>query len=437
MFKNILIIFLAVVVIILFMGLHKRYVSELLDLWFRNKLKRKTTQELLTNEDYDDEPVDESEGVKRKFTFVVSNSSLPDVNGEVEYGGQIYHITSDMASGSYQVTLPEISLLGNTVFPETTMVVKFKDIDPCYFSTQYRSCMNTFDDSSEYTYSRMTIDRLMKLITGKLQSLLEYTNPFDRKYEIIADGDKEGFSIRALRDISYRVKKGQMGGKVDSEKNLSQFGECWIDMGCSSRGGALVTDNAVISGAIDVSGRAIISDNSYVDGCGRIGDSVIIGGKAKLSGDLHLHGNIFIADAVNLSGRITINGNPIIRGNISLRGTVEIGDNVKMVGDYDLYGEFVLKGQEELTAPPFYFHAGYPVTITQKYLCINTTHKPFEEWLNLTEDEVSDMPVEVYNFWKNWGPSIIKMREEGSSDHNREFVKRLAFKDDRDERFSL
>ena len=57
----------------------------------------------------------------------------------------------------------------------------------------------------------------------------------DKKYELIPS-DMEGlFRIKALKDFS-NVKKGDIGGYVESEKNLSQDGNCWI------------YDNAVVMG---------------------------------------------------------------------------------------------------------------------------------------------------------------------------------------------
>ena len=47
------------------------------------------------------------------------------------------------------------------------------------------------------------------------------------KYEL-TDNKKNGLTqIRALRDFGA-VKAGDLGGWIESEKNLSQGGDCWV-----------------------------------------------------------------------------------------------------------------------------------------------------------------------------------------------------------------
>lgn len=57
-----------------------------------------------------------------------------------------------------------------------------------------------------------------------------------KKYEIVKDNFKEiygikVYKIRALKDIKNRhqdIKKGDLDGYVESERNLSQYDNCWI-----------------------------------------------------------------------------------------------------------------------------------------------------------------------------------------------------------------
>ena len=49
----------------------------------------------------------------------------------------------------------------------------------------------------------------------------------EKKYELIPS-DKEGlYRVKALKDFS-NVKKGDIGGYVECESNLSHNGKCWI-----------------------------------------------------------------------------------------------------------------------------------------------------------------------------------------------------------------
>ena len=54
----------------------------------------------------------------------------------------------------------------------------------------------------------------------------------DKKYEILLEDKieykrKTLYKIRALRDFS-NVKAGDIGGYIESEKNLSHHGSCWV-----------------------------------------------------------------------------------------------------------------------------------------------------------------------------------------------------------------
>ena len=100
----------------------------------------------------------------------------------------------------------------------------------------------------------------------------------DNKYELIPS-DKEGlFRVKALRDFND-VKKGDIGGYVECEKNLSQLGDCWI------YGNAIVRDETVVMGDAKVCGNAKVYDNAIVMGKARIGGNTVIQGNAIIGGD--------------------------------------------------------------------------------------------------------------------------------------------------------
>ena len=77
--------------------------------------------------------------------------------------------------------------------------------------------------------------------------------------------------IRALSDVRSGVVKGDLGGYVQNEDNLSQEGTCWIfddAIACESSfvdQQATVSGTAVIRGSALVSGRAMIRQNAVVD----------------------------------------------------------------------------------------------------------------------------------------------------------------------------
>ena len=71
----------------------------------------------------------------------------------------------------------------------------------------------------------------------------------ERKYkltdECITICDRKLYRIKALKDFSC-IKKGDEGGFVESEDNLSQEDNCWILGNAKVFGNAVVRDNAMI-----------------------------------------------------------------------------------------------------------------------------------------------------------------------------------------------
>ena len=93
--------------------------------------------------------------------------------------------------------------------------------------------------------------------------------------------------IRALRDIPrYHVKAGDLGGLVEMETNLTQFGDAWVADNAIVFGNTIVRDNAKIYGHACVSGNALVSDIAIV--CG----SAIVSGNAMVYGDENVTKNI-------------------------------------------------------------------------------------------------------------------------------------------------
>jgi len=72
--------------------------------------------------------------------------------------------------------------------------------------------------------------------------------------------------IRALKDFGS-VKAGSLGGFIESEKNLSQEGTCWIN------DYAKVFDNARVSDNAQVSELARVYDNARINGLAWVSDN--------------------------------------------------------------------------------------------------------------------------------------------------------------------
>ena len=76
--------------------------------------------------------------------------------------------------------------------------------------------------------------------------------------------------IKAIVAIGATVAPGDIGGWIESENNLSVYGNAWV------YGNAKVFDKALVYGNAKVSGDAIVSDNALV--C----DNALVSGDARV-----------------------------------------------------------------------------------------------------------------------------------------------------------
>ena len=97
------------------------------------------------------------------------------------------------------------------------------------------------------------------------------------------------YRIRALLDIPrHGVKAGDLGGWVEKENNLSQFGDAWVS------GDAWVYGNACVSGYAWVSNNAKISGKAWVSNNAKISGDVWVSGNAEVSGNANISGNAWV-----------------------------------------------------------------------------------------------------------------------------------------------
>ena len=102
----------------------------------------------------------------------------------------------------------------------------------------------------------------------------------EKKYRLLendtirADG-RTLYRIEALRDFAD-VKKGDKGGYVENEKNLSHEGNCWVS------GNACVSGNARVSGDACVYGNARVYDKALVSGNAWVAGNAVVAGYTRI-----------------------------------------------------------------------------------------------------------------------------------------------------------
>lgn len=106
------------------------------------------------------------------------------------------------------------------------------------------------------------------------------------KYEVLKDefielNGRKLYRIKALKNFCH-IEKGEVGGYIESEQNLSQ------------KGGAWVSGNAWVSGDAQVYGGARVYGNAWVSG------------NALVYGDALVYGNALVSDNALVSNRHSV-----------------------------------------------------------------------------------------------------------------------------------
>ena len=109
------------------------------------------------------------------------------------------------------------------------------------------------------------------------------------------------FQVKA--EMSFgNIAKGDLGGWIEKEDNLSQDGDAWVFGNAKVSGDAEVFGNAKVSGDAEVFGNAKVFGNARVGGDARVFGNAEVFGDAKVSGDAKVFGDAWVFGKLRLEG---------------------------------------------------------------------------------------------------------------------------------------
>jgi hypothetical protein len=82
------------------------------------------------------------------------------------------------------------------------------------------------------------------------------------------------FRIECVEEFS-EVKKGELGGYIEKEDNLSHEGNAWVYDDARVYGRAMVSGDTWVSDTARVSGNTRVSGNAMVFGSARVSDIIV------------------------------------------------------------------------------------------------------------------------------------------------------------------
>ena len=137
--------------------------------------------------------------------------------------------------------------------------------------------------------------------------------------------------IEALKDFSL-VKKGDRGGFVQSENNLSHDGDCWI------------FGDAYVYGNANVSNNAKVYDNANVYGCAEVFNDARIYGSAKVYDNSKVFDNANVYDNANVFGDAKVFGDTNVFDDAMIYGKSYVYDNAYVCGNVKVCGDTTIRG---------------------------------------------------------------------------------------------
>ena len=151
----------------------------------------------------------------------------------------------------------------------------------------------------------------------------------NKKYELtdetIQCNGRTLYRIKALKDFS-NVHKGDLGGFIRKESNLSQDRDCWVYDDAKVFGNAKVSDNVIIYNNAQVFGNARVYGNAVVCSTAKVYDNAKVYEKARICGNAKVYDNAQVST------------NALVSDNAHICGNVKVYDNAQVFGKAQVYG---------------------------------------------------------------------------------------------------
>jgi len=176
------------------------------------------------------------------------------------------------------------------------------------------------------------------------------------------------YRIYAKKSFDY-IKKGDKGGWIAQESNLSEKGNCWIYNEAKVYGDAKVYDNAKVYGSSEVFDDARVFDNARVFSSAqvygnaqvfddaRVFDYVRVFSNVQVFDDAQVYGNAQVFDDAQVFGNAEVYGyakvfehalvfehaevseHAQVYGYAKIYGNAEVSDNAEASGNAEVFGD--------------------------------------------------------------------------------------------------
>ena len=214
----------------------------------------------------------------------------------------------------------------------------------------------------------------------------------EKKYKLTEESinycNKTLYRIEALKNFG-NVKKGDKGGYVEKEDNLSQEGDCWISDNAKVFDSAVVSGNAKVYGNAKVCGNTKVFGDAYVYGNALVYNNAVIYGKAEVFSDAVVYDKVRVFDDAYVCGKV------IVCGNAQVCGDAEIKNN----SDYIVFKNWWSSGRHftwtrsnNMWKVGCFYGTGKEL-ITKAYKDSEISGREYERMVNYVETILQDNKV--------------------------------------------
>lgn len=135
--------------------------------------------------------------------------------------------------------------------------------------------------------------------------------------------------IMALRDFSD-VRKGDLGGFIEKEENLSHYDNCWVYDNSYVYDNAKVIENAIVTDSAEVYGNAIITGSAAVQD------------EAEVYGNAQIHNESIVKDKAKVYGHACLYNYVSVGGDSEVYGCAVVEHGSSIIGHSDVFGTCVI-----------------------------------------------------------------------------------------------
>lgn len=194
--------------------------------------------------------------------------------------------------------------------------------------------------------------------------------------------------IEAIRDFNG-IKAGEKGGFIESERNLSHGGNCWVADDAMVAGAAFVHQNALIKDRATVFMTACVFGDAIVSDCAAVMMSAFVSGHsyvrdfARIMGNAQITADATVAECALVCENATILGNAVIRRDARVERSAEIstGGLLESWKDYACVDGFGSAGDHTT----FYRNIDGGISVTYGF-----RHGKIEEFRKYVKDTYGD-----------------------------------------------